>query len=553
MGDTALPSTADCVVVGAGFSGIYMLHALREDGYNAIVIETGSDVGGTWYWNRYPGARCDGPSVEYSYSFSDDIQQQWTWTEKYAAQPEIEAYARFVTDHLSLRDHMYFNTTVTTAHFDDETKRWTVTTDGGAKVDAAFVVMATGPLSTPKTPDIPGLDTFAGATLMTSRWPETPQDFANKRVGVVGTGSTGMQVVQALAPAVGELFVFQRTANYAVPARNRPLTAEETADVKRNYAALRSAQRETYGLNLNKSLNPKKATEVSAEERSAVFWERWTAGGTGFIAAFSDLITDEAANAAAATFLHDRIRETVHDPDVAELLIPRNQMVGGRRLQVEDGYYSAFNLSHVNLVDISNEPDFAVTASGVTTGTSSYDLDVLVLATGFDALTGSLAAIDIRGTSGARFREAWAEGPLTYLGLMVPDFPNFFITVGPGSPSVRTNMIPSIEQHVEWIRDCLRHMRQNNYTLVDAEHDAAVAWTQHVQDVASNTILFRTASWYNGSNVDGKARVFMPYVGGAPEYRRHCEQVVADGYRGFRFAQNKTANQRSNVNMASSR
>ena len=536
MGVSKPPSNVDCVVIGAGFSGIYMLHALRENGYRAVVLEAGQDVGGTWFWNRYPGARCDGPSVEYSYSFSDDIQQDWTWSEKYAAQPEILAYARYVTDRLALRDHMFFNTTVTKAHYDADGNVWQIETASGDTLTATYCVMATGPLSTPKTPDIAGLDTFDGTLLMTSRWPEEQQDFSAKRIGVVGTGSTGMQVVQALAPASASLHVFQRTANYAVPARNRPLTAEEIADVKRNYAALRAAQRETYGLNLNKSLNPNKATEVSPQERAAVFWDRWNAGGTGFIASFSDLITDEVANAAAAEFLHDRIRDTVDDPQIAEALIPRSQMVGGRRLQVEDGYYSVFNLPHVSLVDISDDPTFAVTTDGVTTKQGPVALDVLVLATGFDALTGSLHAIDIRGRDGLTLRDAWQDGPLTYLGLMVPEFPNLFITVGPGSPSVRTNMIPSIEQHVDWITACLTHMRQIGQDTLEPSVEAAQQWTQHVQDVASDTILFRTPSWYNGSNVAGKARVFMPYVGGAPEYRHHCEAVVADGYRGFVFS-----------------
>jgi len=430
---------------------------------------------------------------------------------------------------------MFFNTTVKSTVYDGVTNCWTVATAAGETVEATFCVMATGPLSTPKTPDIPGLDTFTGTVLMTSRWPDAPQDFSDKRVGVVGTGSTGMQVIQALAPASHSLHVFQRTANYAVPARNRPLTDAEIAEVKKNYAGLRAAQRETYGLNLNKSLNPKKATEVTAEERAAVFWERWNAGGTGFIASFSDLITDEDANATAAEFLHDRIRDTVQNPEVAETLIPRDQLVGGRRLQVEDGYYTMFNLPHVTLVDIRDDDQFAVTPTGITSGSGDVELDVLVLATGFDALTGSLHAIDIRGTDGVPLRQAWRDGPLTLLGLMVPDFPNLFITVGPGSPSVRTNMIPSIEQHVEWIRDCLRHMSRNGHTQVEPSVDAAEQWTQHVQDVAASTILFRTPSWYNGANVEGKARVFMPYVGGAPEYRRHCEEVVADNYRGFRF------------------
>lgn len=536
MGVSSPPKHVDCVIIGAGFSGIYMLHALRQDGYDAVVLEAGDDVGGTWYWNRYPGARCDGPSVEYSYSFSDEIQQDWTWSEKYAAQPEILAYAQYVTDRLALRERMYFNTTVTAAHYNQANNRWQVTTINGDVIDADYCIMATGPLSTPKTPDIADLDTFEGQVLLTSRWPEGPHDFSQQRVGVIGTGSTGMQVVQALAPASKQLFVFQRTANYAVPARNRPLTDAEIADVKRNYPALRAAQRETYGLNLNKSLNPMKATEVTAEERAAVFWERWNAGGTGFIASFSDLITDEAANAAAAEFLHERIRETVQDQEVAEALIPRGQMVGGRRLQVEDGYYSVFNEPHVTLVDIRDDDMFRASPLGMQTQNGIVELDVLVLATGFDALTGSLHAIDIQGVDALRLREAWQDGPLTHLGLMVPGFPNLFITVGPGSPSVRTNMIPSIEQHVEWIRDCLRFMRANGHDTVEASKQAADDWTAHVQEVASSTILFRTPSWYNGSNVAGKANVFMPYVGGAPEYRRHCEQVVADGYRGFQFS-----------------
>lgn len=529
MGDGA---NFDVVVVGAGFAGLYQLHRARSAGLRTVVVEAGGGVGGTWYWNRYPGARCDVESVEYSYQFDEALQQEWTWTERYATQPEILAYLDHVADRFDLRRDIRFDTRVTAAAFDDDTGRWTVTTDDGEVLDAAFVVLATGSLSSAALPDLPGLADFAGPVLHTGRWPHEPVDLAGARVGVIGTGSSGIQAIPHLAEQAGHLTVFQRTPAYAVPAGNRPLTAEEVDAVKADYPAFRAANSQmTLGFGSRRPPNETPALSVDDEERRRVYEERWQAGGLSFLGSFGDLLVDTGANATAAGFVRSKIAETVRDPEVAARLMP-DTLIGCKRLCVDSGYYATFNRPDVELVDVSATPIDAVTPDGVQVGDRHIDLDVLVCATGFDAMTGSVLRIDIRGRGGRTLADAWAEGPGTYLGLQVAGFPNLFLVNGPGSPSVLSNMVVSIEHHVGWITDCIEDLRAGGGATIEADPEAQASWVRYVNDVASFTLFPTCNSWYLGANVPGKPRVFMPLLG-FPPYVEQCAAVVADGYRGF--------------------
>jgi cyclohexanone monooxygenase len=522
----------DVVIVGAGFAGMYMLHRARRSGLTARVLERGSDVGGTWYWNRYPGARCDVESVEYSYQFDDDLQQEWDWSERYATQPEILAYASHVADRFDLRRDMAFDTTVEAAAWDDRARRWHVRTDRG-ELSGRFLVMATGCLSSANVPDLPGLDTFAGATYHTGRWPHEGVDFTGKRVGVVGTGSSGIQSIPILAEQALELTVFQRTPAYTVPAHNRPLDPDELAEIKANYPDLRAADaRSMVAFGARVPANEGLASMTAPADVERIFEERWEIGGLLFLGAFADLIVDPAANELAADFVRRKIRSIVHDPEVAEALTPHT-VIGCKRLCVDSGYYATFNRPNVHLVDVSGEGAITeVTPTGLRAGGIDHDLDVIVFATGFDAMTGALLAVDIRGRDGVSLRDAWAEGPRTYLGLGTVGFPNLFTITGPGSPSVLTNMIPSIEHHVEWIGDCLDHLTGTGLATIEATAEAQDAWVDHVNTVASLTLYPSCNSWYLGANVPGKPRVFMP-LPGFPPYVERCAQVAADGYEGF--------------------
>lgn len=525
----------DVVVVGAGFAGLYMLYRLRELGLSARAYEVGADVGGTWYWNRYPGARCDIESLEYSYQFSEELQQEWEWSERYATQPEILRYVNHVADRFDLRRHIQFETRVEAAVFDERRGRWKVQTSRDA-VSARFVVLATGCLSSANTPDFPGRDTFGGDTFHTGRWPHEPVDFRGKRIGVVGTGSSAIQSIPHFAEQAEHLYVFQRTANYSVPAHNQPLDPEFTDAVKSDYASFRAMNKlmpSGFGARTARS-DEVSALEVGEQERREVYGARWEQGGLPFLGAFSDLLFSAEANGTAAEFVREKIREIVKDPKVAELLSPRGA-IGCKRMCVDTGYYATFNRSNVTLIDVRENPIDEITKTGVRVGLDHYDLDSLVFATGFDAMTGAIAKIDIRGRGGQTLGRKWSEGPKTYLGLQMVGFPNLFTITGPGSPSVLTNMIPSIEQHVDFIADCLRYMQERGVHLVEPSVEAETEWVAHVNEIAGLTILPTCNSWYLGANIPGKPRVFMPYLG-FPGYVAKCEEVVANGYDGFEFA-----------------
>ena len=533
MGDSQIREV-DAVVVGAGFAGLYMLHRLRGAGWSAQGFEAGSGVGGTWYWNRYPGARCDVESLEYSYQFDEDLQQEWEWTERYAGQAEILRYLEHVADRFDLRRDIQFDTRVLAAAFDEATSRWTIRTsreDEGA-ISARFLIMASGCLSSANLPDIPGLDCFTGDVFHTGRWPHEGVDFSGKRVGVIGTGSSGIQAIPIIAKEAEQLVVFQRTANYSVPARNAPLHPDEQRAVKEDYAGLRARNR-MMPTGFGSRMPPPGASALEAEpdERHREFQSRWERGGFGFLASYADLTLDRAANATAAEFVRNKIREIVHDPVVADMLSP-TQVIGCKRLCLDSGYFEAFNRENVRLVDIGGTPIDAITPTGLRAGGEYFDLDCLVFATGFDAMTGALLAIDICGRNGSTLRDAWSAGPRTYLGLGVPDFPNVFIITGPGSPSVLTNMVVSIEQHVDWISDCIASMRDHGHDRIEATHQSADDWVAYVNSIAHLTLFPYCNSWYLGANVPGKPRVFMP-LPGFPPYDEQCKHVAANGYEGF--------------------
>ncbi|HET7038188.1 MAG TPA: NAD(P)/FAD-dependent oxidoreductase [Thermomicrobiaceae bacterium] len=533
MANSAEPGVDfDVVVVGAGLAGLYMLHRLRGLGLSARVYEEGDDVGGTWYWNRYPGARCDTESMEYSYSFSGELVREWHWSERYPAQPEILRYINHVADRFDLRRDIQFETRVTAAHYDASANRWLIATDRGQRVTARFCVMAVGCLSAAQVPAIPGLADFQGDWYHTGNWPHAGVDFSGKRVGVIGTGASGIQAIPVIARQAAHLFVFQRTANYSVPSRNGPLDPEYERRLKADHATYRQIARESAGGFLFPR-NEQSALEATPEEREREFERRWAYGGLGFRSAFADLGTDLAANETAAAFVRAKIRAIVRDPEVAEQLTPRDHPLGAKRLPLDTGYYETFNRDNVTLVDIRRAPIEAITPAGLRTSEAEYALDSLVFATGFDAMTGPLFRIDIRGREGCTLREKWAGGPRAYLGLASAGFPNLFLITGPGSPSVLSNMIVSIEQHVEWIADCLAYLGEHDRHRIEADGAAEDAWVEHVDEVGNSTLYPLANSWYVGANIPGKPRVFMPYIGGVGTYRRICDEVAAEGYRGF--------------------
>ena len=522
----------DLVIVGAGFAGMYMLHTARRLGFTARVFEAGDGVGGTWYWNRYPGARCDVESMEYSYQFDDRLQQEWHWSERFAPQPEILAYANHVADRYGLRQDMRFQTRVTEAVFDEASSEWAVRTDRGDAVRGRFMVMATGCLSSTNLPAFPGRDSFRGRSFHTGQWPHEPVDFTGRRVAVIGTGSSAIQSIPIIARQAKSLTVFQRTANYSIPARNAPLDADYESRIKSDYAAFRernSRMPGAFGSSLPR--NDQSVFSVSEAERQAEFERRWKTGGLVFTGAYGDLLLDAEANEIGAEFLRARIRETVKDPKVAELLSP-TQVMGCKRMCVDTEYFQTYNQPHVRLVDIRSTGIEAITPTGVRAAGEDFEVDDIVYATGFDAMTGSILKVDIRGRQGLSLKEAWAAGPRTYLGLNVHGFPNLFTISGPGSPSVLTNMIVSIEQHVNWISQCMAWMRDNKRKTIEASEQAQDAWVEHVNKVAGGTLYPHCNSWYLGANVPGKTRVFMPLLG-FPPYVEKCNQVVARGYEGF--------------------
>ena len=525
----------DVVVVGGGgVAGLYLLYRLRGLGLNVTAFEAGSDVGGTWYWNRYPGCRCDVDSLEYSYSFANDLQQEWHWPERYGTQPEILKYVNHVADRFDLRRYIQFNTRVTSAVFDANSNLWTVTTDQNDMIRATFCVMATGNLSTPRKPDFPGIDDFEGEWYHTGLWPHEGVDFTGLRVGVIGTGSSGVQSIPYIAAQAQHLHVFQRTANFSLPARNGPMNVQTELTHKAEYPARRKAAYDTpFGI-AGYPPPAKSALEVPADERDQIYEDKWAEGGSiSFLYAFNDLLTNKAANDTASEFVRQKIRSMVKDQEVAELLAPHTHPMGTKRLILDTNYYETYNRDNVTLVDVKSAPIEGITKTGLRTAQTNYELDAIVFATGFDAMTGAMLDIDIRVEGGPSLKEAWSAGPRTYLGLMIAGFPNLFMIMGPGSPSVKAQMILGAEQHTDWIAECLQHLRSRELSSVEATAKAEEDWVIHVKEVADSTLYPLANSWYLGANIPGKPQVFMPYVGGVQLYKKKCDEVVANGYEGF--------------------
>ena len=522
----------DVIVVGAGFAGLYLNHSLRKLGFRVRVFEAGPDVGGTWLWNRYPGARCDVESIIYSYSFSPELQEEWVWSERYAKQAEILAYIHHVADRFDLRRDMQFNTRVTGATFDEAAGQWIVETGAGQRHSARFVIMATGALTVPKPIDIPGLDQFKGRWYHSTNWPEEGVDFTGQRVGIVGTASTGVQMIPLIAEQAAHLTVFQRTPNFVLPAGNRPLAEEEQQRIRATYPQIREKTRYSNG-GSHYEFNNRSALEATPEERQRVYEENYRRGGLAFLGSFNDLLTRDEANQTAADFVRGKIRAIVKDPQVAEKLCPQGYPLGARRLCVGTDYYATFNRDNVSLLDLNRTPIEAITADGVRTAEGELPLDTLVFATGFDAITGALSRIAITGRGGMALKDKWRDGPSSYLGLATAGFPNLFITTGPGSPGSLTNVVVAIEQHVEWIVACIDVMRARGETLIEASQAAETAWGEKIAALSQMTLHRKANSWYTGANIPGKPRVFMPFVGGFGNYRRICDAVVANDYEGF--------------------
>lgn len=513
----------DVLIVGAGFAGLHALHRLRGAGFSVLVVEAGEDVGGTWFHNRYPGARCDGESLQYSYSWSPELEQDWEWSERFATQPEILRYLHHVADRFDLRRDVRLGARVVSTVARSGGRGWTTALDDGTAVESTYVLLATGCLSAARTPEIPGLADFCGEVVHTGDWRAV--DLAGKRVGVIGTGSSGVQVIPLIAAEAASLTVFQRTPNFTLPARNRALDPAAVADHKARYPQLRERQRYSGNGSLLE-VRPEPALSVPEPDRRARYEEGWERGGTAIFGSFSDLSTDAAANETLAEFLREKIRGIVRDPATAAALTAQDYPVGAKRACIGTDFYETFNLPHVSLVDLRTSPLETVPISG-------YDLDVVVLATGFDAMTGSILAIDVRGTDGRSLRDDWAAGPHSLLGLAVHGYPNLFTVTGPGSPSVLGNVVVSIEQHVGWIADHLEHLRAAGLSRTEATSEAQERWVDEVNEAAASTLMTKASSWYLGANVPGKPQVFMPYAGGFGTYRRICDDVAAAGYEGF--------------------
>jgi cation diffusion facilitator CzcD-associated flavoprotein CzcO len=521
----------DAIVIGAGFAGLYAVHRAATAGLSVIGIEAAPDVGGTWYWNRYPGARCDVESVDYSYSFDEELQQSWTWTERFAAQPEILAYLRHVAERFDLRRHYLFGTDVVGAAF--ERGHWHVRTAGGQTYAAPFLVCATGCLSAVNRPDIRGVDDFAGEVYFAAAWPREDPDLRGKRVGVIGTGSSGIQAVPIVAGHAEQLVVFQRSPNYSIPMPNRPWSPEEQQQIREEYPERR--RKSAYAAaGTPHATYHKNAVDTDPQERVEALWRRWREGGVLFAKTFPDQNANLVANDIAREFAEERIREIVRDPVVAADLIPVDHPIGSKRICTDSGYYATFNRDNVRLVNLRREPIEAITAHGVRTSEAAYPCDVLIFATGFDALTGALTRIDPSGPGGVTLRDIWADGPVTFLGLMVPGLPNLFSISGPGAPSVLANMVLHAEVQVDWAMELILTARRLGLSEVEPRRDAADAWTDHVAKAAEQTLFPKAASsWYLGANIEGKKRIFMPYTGGFGTYRRHCDAVAGDNYAGL--------------------
>jgi cation diffusion facilitator CzcD-associated flavoprotein CzcO len=526
----------DAIVIGAGFAGLYALHKLRDQlGLSVRVYEAASDVGGTWYWNRYPGARCDIESVHYSYSFSEELQQDWEWSERFAGQPEILRYLNHVADRFDLREDILFDTRVNSMVWDDDASLWRVGTELGDTVTARYVISGAGNLSVPKTPEFDGVESFRGQVYLTGNWLDENVDFTGQRVAIIGTGSSGIQAISEIAKTAGHLTVFQRTPNYATPIVNGPADPDVVSAVKANYAQVRDASRNHF-LGVPYTQVQPSALAVSAEERRRTFDERWNAGGFQlFIDSYQDILFDKNANDTIAEYIRERIHERVNDPAVADLLAPKGYPYGTKRPPLETNYYEVFNQDNVTLVDIRNAPIESITETGVRTANAEYEFDIIVLATGFDAMTGPLMKLGIVGRDGVKLSDKWAHGPRTYLGLTVSGFPNLFLITGPQSPSVLYNMPLAIEDHVDFVAEAITYMRDRGLDVIEATLESEDKWVADALEISSQTLLPGTDSWYMGANIPGKPRICMLYLGGAPAYRATCGDVVANGYAGFKL------------------
>jgi cation diffusion facilitator CzcD-associated flavoprotein CzcO len=525
----------DAVVLGAGFAGLYMNYSLRDQmGLEVQVYEAGDGVGGTWYWNRYPGARCDSESYMYCFSFDPEMMQDWEWSGKYPEQPEILRYLNYVADRHDLRRNTQFNTRVTAAHWNDETSRWEIETDQGEQVSARYLITGIGCLSSGNVPNIAGRDTFGGPTYHTGAWPHEGVDFVGKRVGVIGTGSSGVQSIPVIAKTAGHLSVFQRTPQYTIPARHGNVDKTFLDEVKKNYEAIYDKARWSTG-GLPYDATERSALEVSDEERLAVYEDAWNQGGFKMLfASFADISTDRRANDTVSEFIRAKIRAIVKDPEVADKLVPVDHPFSSKRPLIDTDYFDTYNRENVTLVDIRHDPIAEINATGIRLESGAqHDLDILVFATGFDAMTGTFNKIDIQGRNGEKLKDKWAGGPQTYLGVSSAGFPNLFMITGPGSPSVLSNMPVSIEQHVEWISGAIKHLAHQGLDVMEAEAGAEQEWVDHVNEVASMTMFMLADSWYLGANIPGKPRVFMPYPGGVGAYREKCNEITAAGYPGF--------------------
>lgn len=531
MAETA--GTIDAVVIGAGFAGLYAAYRLERLGLSYVGIEQASGVGGTWWWNRYPGARCDVPSLEYSYSFDESLEQEWEWSEKYATQPEILSYLEHVADRFELRRNFRFSTRVISVEYDEGSSLWSVTTDGGGTIVARYVIAAVGCLSAGKFPEYPGIDEFDGEVYFTGLWPHEPVNFTGKRVAVIGTGSSGIQVIPKIAEQADRLTVFQRTPNFTLPARNSPLARDYVAEYRADYRQKRELAK-TMFTGIIGSPGSQQALSVSKAERDARYKSCWQTGPLGCIStAYTDILTDLAANQTAADFVRDRIAEAVKDPGRAELLSPRSYPYGTKRLCLDTNYYETYNRDSVDLIDLKTEPIERFSSRGIVTQQCEREFDAIVFATGFDAVTGAFVRLGIAGRGGVGLGEHWNTGARAYLGLMSAGFPNLFMITGPGSPSIVSNVVSSIEQHVELAIACISHVEGTGGHEIEATAEAEGQWAEHVRTTANGTLYPQAPSWFMGANVPGKPRVILPYLGGVPQFRQRCDAVVAAGFTGF--------------------
>jgi cation diffusion facilitator CzcD-associated flavoprotein CzcO len=520
----------DVVIVGAGFGGMYAVHKFNAMGLKIQGYEAGSDVGGVWYWNRYPGARVDLPSIDYSFGFSPEVEQEWTWSEQFAAQPELLRYINFVADRLDLRRHIQFNTRVTSAEWDDARQVWVVKTNRGDVVEATYCIMATGPLSIPKDPEIPGIERFKGELLRAGRWPHQPVSYAGKRVGVIGTGSTGIQIVQEVGPQAGELFVFQRTPSFTMPMRNVPLEPDYVAEVKRNYAGLRESARNSPAGGIRPA-STRAFFSVTPAQRLSLMEDAWKQGGLAMLGTFSDLLVNEEANEHVAEFVRGKIGEMVKDPVTAEKLKPRGYPIFARRPCLDTSYYETFNLPTVHLMDCNEDPILEITDKGVRTQSGEVELDMLIFATGYDGLTGAMLAVDVQGRDGLRVSRKWSEGARSYLGIMMAGFPNLFMTTGPNGPAALANIIRISENDVDWIADAMRHMSATGQTAMEPTAEAEDGWMNTVAALSQRSLLNKAKTWYLGANVKDKPQGLSMFTGGFPKYREYCALATRDGYR----------------------